>query len=124
MIIGKHTITEYHENGNIRYIETWSEIQPATRTKYFGVIVRQDRTHLIRTGLCAKFFDTGLLEWGLLYGEDGEVIRKYRQKRADGKFKTYVDWRHVAPEHGEIEQLISYGLKYLKSAPQISLTDG
>lgn len=85
------TNKEYHANGSIAYTEHIVIIPDGQYCprKYPNIRVKPDGTRWIRTGLCAKYHDNGIMAWGIFYDDFGNVEKTYPSHRADGSVIQY-----------------------------------
>lgn len=72
----------------MRYVETRKTIteDQFLSGKYHNVHESPDGELWIRTGLNANYYDNGIMAWGFLYNDFGELIESYPQRRSDGSY--------------------------------------
>ena len=87
------TNNEYHNNGSLAYTENIVTISESDYNtgKYPNCRISPDGTYWIRTGLNAKYYDNGVMAWGLHYDEFGNVDKNktYPSKRKDETIIQY-----------------------------------
>lgn len=57
--------------------------------RYENVRKHPDGYLWIRTDLCAKFYDNGVMAWGFEYNDFGEIVKTYPPMREDGSYIQY-----------------------------------
>lgn len=81
---------EYHKNDTLKYIETINILSPDELPIYSGIRLHPDGYRWFRSGINAKYYDNGQLEWMLEYNEDGSIKNnKNDSYQRDGKLKTF-----------------------------------
>lgn len=75
----------------MRYEETRKTIteEQFLSGKYENVRQSPDGDLWIRTGLCAKFYDNGVMAWGFEYNDFGEIVKTYAPRYEDGNYIQY-----------------------------------
>lgn len=82
------TKREYHDNGQLSYIETVVTLTPNEYNPLIHKCARMSESGeiWIRTGLQAKYFSNGVTAWELHYTDTGDIdeSRKFISRREDG----------------------------------------
>ena len=75
------TKKEFHDNGNLRYIETIVILDPQFAHLYENRRANKNGDSWIRIGKNQKFKTNGILEWEIIYDQSGNIT--YYDKKAD-----------------------------------------